>query len=210
MKNSAIIFDFDGVLVESLDVKTEVFGKLYAKYGTEIERKVREYHLANGGMSRHVKFRWFHENLLGKTLSPEEETALAESFSDLVENAVVHAPFVVGAEEFLEEFYRKIPFFIASGTPEEELRRIIEKRGMSKYFRGIYGSPRSKTVLSQKILTENNLDPSQVLFVGDALADFDAAQATNIRFIGRRITGLDIFPNSVPTVDNLFNLSNFL
>ncbi|MCX5934210.1 MAG: hypothetical protein NTU99_05390, partial [Pseudanabaena sp. LacPavin_0818_WC45_MAG_42_6] len=48
----AIVFDFDGVLVESVDVKTQAFGTLYAEYGDLIVEQVKAYHLLHGGVSR--------------------------------------------------------------------------------------------------------------------------------------------------------------
>jgi beta-phosphoglucomutase-like phosphatase (HAD superfamily) len=44
-KYDAIVFDFDGVLVESVDVKTQAFGALYAEYGDRIVEQVKAYHL---------------------------------------------------------------------------------------------------------------------------------------------------------------------
>ena len=48
----AIIFDFDGVLVESVDVKTRAFASLYEKYGQKVVAQVEDYHLNNGGIAR--------------------------------------------------------------------------------------------------------------------------------------------------------------
>lgn len=48
----AIFWDFDGVIAESVNVKTEAFYNLYLPYGIEIAEKVRRHHLDNGGMSR--------------------------------------------------------------------------------------------------------------------------------------------------------------
>ena len=48
-----IIFDFDGVILESMDVKTEAFKKLYQPFGSSISNKVVENHLANWGISRY-------------------------------------------------------------------------------------------------------------------------------------------------------------
>lgn len=39
MKFDAIVFDFDGVLVESVDVKTQAFATLYSEYGRKSRRK---------------------------------------------------------------------------------------------------------------------------------------------------------------------------
>ena len=50
----ALIFDFDGVLADSVEVKTRAFAKLFQSYGPEIEDRVVKYHRNNGGMSRYV------------------------------------------------------------------------------------------------------------------------------------------------------------
>ena len=60
-----IIFDFDGVLVESVNIKTEAFAEIYRPYGKLIERKVVNHHLANGGVSRYEKFVLYHNKFLG-------------------------------------------------------------------------------------------------------------------------------------------------
>mgnify|MGYP006077874289 FL=1 len=51
-KIKAIIFDYDGVIAESVNVKTEAFAELYKPYGTDIVQKVIKHHEANGGVSR--------------------------------------------------------------------------------------------------------------------------------------------------------------
>ena len=60
----AIIFDFDGVILDSVDVKTKAFKQMYSIYGDDVMRKVVDYHLLNGGISRYKKFKYFHENFL--------------------------------------------------------------------------------------------------------------------------------------------------
>src|SRR5687768_6679568 len=42
----AVVLDFDGVLVESVDVKTRAFARLYSRYGSDVEAEVVAYHLA--------------------------------------------------------------------------------------------------------------------------------------------------------------------
>ena len=61
-----IIFDFDGVIVESVNIKTIAFKKIYKKYGNEIVNKVVDHHLSNGGMSRFEKFNYYHKNFSSK------------------------------------------------------------------------------------------------------------------------------------------------
>jgi HAD superfamily hydrolase (TIGR01549 family) len=207
----AIVFDFDGVLVESVDVKTIAFAELYKPYGVKVVEQVVAFHLANGGMSRYDKFRYYHAYLLHRSLGGDEEEDLSSRFSQLVEDKIVESEWVPGAQEFLVEWYMRLPLYVASGTPQEELRRIIAKRGMTDYFRSIYGSPARKTDILKRILAEGAYRPSDVLMVGDALADFEGASGARTRFIGRVPKGApNLFNGSVTTIPDLVQLSAFL
>ena len=44
-----ILFDFDGVLVESVSIKAKAFEKMYLPYGVEMARRVVNHHLFRGG-----------------------------------------------------------------------------------------------------------------------------------------------------------------
>jgi phosphoglycolate phosphatase-like HAD superfamily hydrolase len=203
-----IVFDFDGVLVESVNIKTQAFVELYRPYGKEVATEVAAYHLAHGGVSRCQKFRHFHSILLGKTLSKEEEERLATEFSKLVEDAVVAAPWVAGARDFVARHYRRIPLHIASATPTEELLRIVNRRGMRSFFREVVGAPQSKGAILNHIILAGGYVPERVLMVGDALTDFDGAQETGVAFLGR--VGRDSrspFSACIQTIEDLGQLA---
>jgi len=181
----AILFDFDGVLVESVDIKTKAFAKLFEDEGTEVVGKVVEYHLANGGISRFKKFEYIYEEILRKEINDEIKNELGNRFSDLVIHNVIDAPWVSGVEDFLEQYHQIMDMYIVSGTPEDELIDIIEKRGIKKYFKGIYGSPETKGNLIKQILSSYGYSKTQVVFIGDAITDLKGAIEANIDFIGR-------------------------
>lgn len=206
----ALIFDFDGVLVESVGVKTQAFASLYAAYGPEIVTQVVDYHIANGGISRHRKFRYFHEALLGVPLSSEEEARLAGEFSLLVEEAVITAPWVAGAREFLLAHHASLPLFVASGTPEEELKRILDKRSMMPLFQGVHGSPAEKGEILRGIVARGNFDPDRVLMIGDAWTDWEGALAANVDFLGCVSQHDNPFPPDVPVIPDLTRLAAFI
>ena len=54
----AIFFDFDGVLVDSVSIKTEAFRKLFKGFGQQCVEALVYYHIEHGGISR-VKFNIF-------------------------------------------------------------------------------------------------------------------------------------------------------
>jgi phosphoglycolate phosphatase-like HAD superfamily hydrolase len=190
----AIIFDFDGVIAESGDIKTQAFAALYRPYGPEIVNEVVKYHTQNGGLSRYNKFRYFQQQLLNRPpLTPEEEHVLDRRFSELVVEAVIAADAVPGANELIRQQYSRIPLFVASGTPETELRIIVERRDLNRYFKQVRGAPKLKETLIAEILTDHALNPEYVLMIGDAMADYAGAQANGTAFLGRVRPG-DINP----------------
>lgn len=211
MKNfdwQAIIFDFDGVVVESGKIKTQAFAELYRPYGEEIVAAVVQFHTQNGGMSRYRKFRYFQEHFLSKPpLTEAEEKQLDIRFSELVVEAVIAAEAVPGAVELISQQSGKIPLFVASGTPETELKVIVERRGLTPYFTEVRGAPALKKTIIAEILSAHALSPGSVLMIGDAMADLEGAQANNTAFLGRvHPDDANPFPANIQTVPDLRGL----
>lgn len=198
-KYRTIIFDFDGVLVESADIKTQAYAELYEEYGPKVVEQVTKYNSIHGGLSRFEHFRYFHRNILKKELSQEEETRLAERFSHLVEQEVIAAPWVSGAMEFLDTYTGIIDFYIASGTPEYELQRIVEARKIAHYFKGIYGAPQTKASIIYNILSLSGLRAEDVVMIGDSMTDYEGAMTAGIDFVGRVSNPQDSFFSSSVT-----------
>lgn len=179
-----IIFDFDGVIAQSVDIKTRAFAHLFRGYPEEIVKWIMKYHVENGGKSRYLKFRHIHENIIRIPYTDADEKRLAEEFSRFVFDEVVKCPYVPGAIEFIEKFHSEYDFFVVSGTPDDEIKRIAEARKISGYFRGIYGSPLKKGHWVKSILENNGYKNSETLFIGDSLDDFKGADENGCRFIG--------------------------
>lgn len=199
----ALIFDFDGVLVESTDVKTKAFATLYAGYGPEIERQVVSYHEEHAGISRFKKFRYFQEVLLGTPYSDSDGEALSTRFSQLVVDAVVDAPFVAGAEEFLDAQKGRMPMFVASGTPDDELHEIVQRRGMVSYFVSVHGTPSTKGQIINNLLESYAFDRNRVLMIGDAVADLEGAHQAGVCFLGRVSGGRNPFSTDIDVIPDL-------
>ena len=183
----AIAFDFDGVLAESVDVKTRAYVSLFEEYGQDVVSKIVNYHMKNGGVSRFVKLRTIYDKILKKPLSEDKFKSLSEQFSSIVVDKVVSAPWVEGAKEFLEKNKNRYLYFIVSGTPQEELRSIVRRRRMNQYFCEVLGSPKDKVALFQEVLPRFNLTPKETVFVGDAETDWNAAKNMGLPFLWRRI-----------------------
>lgn len=203
----AILFDFDGVLCECMNVKTEAFTQLYEQYGEEIVKKVVKHHIENGGLSRYLKIKHYHEEFLKKPIDDKEVEKLAQRFSDLVLEKVIASDWVKGAKEFLEKYYQKIDMYVISGTPEDELKKIVKNRNMEKYFKGIYGSPIRKSEHARRIILDNNYDSKKVVYIGDSLSDMKDAEKADIPFLGRVLPGYGVyFPENVKYIHDFSDL----
>jgi len=185
MSIKAIIFDFDGVIAESMDIKTQAFVHLFKEYPEEVVKKIVKFHLDNGGLSRYKKFRIIYRDLLNKQLTKQEEERLAREFSKFCYDKMINCSFVKGVEDFLERNHKKYMLFIASGTPQDEIDSIIRDRGLNKYLKEIWGSPKTKGEISKMILDKYNLKKEEVVFVGDAPTDYMGAKEVGIKFIAR-------------------------
>ena len=185
----AVVFDFDGVILESADIKTQAFLELFGDYPQHRDA-IRRHHLDNAGISRYRKFEWIHRELLGRVLEEEESRRLGEAFSEIALHKILECPFVTGARECLESL-ADLPTFVASGTPEDELRRIVQDRGLSRYFQGVWGSPDSKVTIVERIMRDYDLEPGEIVFVGDGMSDYEAARSTGVRFVARTTPDLD-------------------
>jgi phosphoglycolate phosphatase-like HAD superfamily hydrolase len=181
----AIIFDFDGVLIESATIKTEAFREIFSRWPDKVDEIVA-YHIKNMGISRFVKFRYFYENVLNESYAESIGAEMGRQFSEIVTNKVKQAPFVTGAKEFLEMNFEKYFLYIASGTPEKELLDIVFSRGIDRYFRGIFGTPAAKYDIIMRILEDSHLQRQEAIFVGDAESDQIAAMTAGLRFILRQ------------------------
>ncbi len=180
----AIAYDFDGVILENAHVKTEAFVEMFAEHGPEAQAKVKAHHLDNLGISRFKKFAWIYANVLGKSLSEDESKALGERFSSLALEKVLAAPFVPGARESLREL-ADYPSIVASGTPQEELDLIVDRRDLRASFREVHGSPKEKPAILRDLLGRLDIAPHQLLMIGDGMSDYKAAKAAGAQFLAR-------------------------
>lgn len=179
-----MFFDFDGVVLESGDIKTEAFIELYDGLG--IEDEVKHHHLTNQGVSRYGKFKWIAENLLHQVYTEEMGRDLGERFSALVKQKVITAPFVPGFVDMMDRIASQdIYCVIASGTPDTELKSIVNERNIGAWWHEIHGSPAKKEEIIEDVLFRKGFHKSNCLFFGDASTDHEAADITSVDFYAR-------------------------
>ncbi len=188
-------WDFDGVIKDSVDVKTQAYFQLFESFGIGVAEKVRQHHEANGGMSRFDKLPIY---LQWAGLEPNQITVkeYCEQFSQQVLQGVIDAPWVAGVEQYLRSNTYQQVFVLVSATPQDELEYILRALDLTKCFADVYGAPTRKQDVIRDTLLVRNLNARDCLMIGDAQADLDAAVANQVPFLLRRHSSNDkVFEN---------------
>lgn len=178
-----IIFDFDGVICESVKVKTDAFKELYKTYGSDIQKKIVIHHEANGGISRFEKIKYYHNTFINKRIKEKEILSLANQFSKLVVEKVISSPYIPGALDYIKKCSKKYKLFISTGTPTKEMKQILKSRKIDQYFSGVFGSPDKKNIHIKNIKSRYGISSNNLIFYGDSKADLDAALDEKINFV---------------------------
>lgn len=201
-----LVFDFDGVLLESVDVKDEAFCDLFPDTSAEQRQAVYDFHRATPGIHRRVKVERILTEVLGRTADEATVDSALERFRGIVWEQLMKCPEVLGVRTFLEA-HDHLPKYVVSAAPHEELRELAQVRDLARYFRDVLGSPPGKAELLGYILRQEGVSPGDTVMYGDKLADLRAAEEVGVHFVGRRASGgSNEFPDGVPMIDSFVAL----
>ncbi len=205
-----IVFDFDGTICQSVDVKTDAFYQLYLdECGEQFAARVRDYHLANVGISRYDKIRYCEEVMLGRPCTAERMNEMARRFGEIVRDRVIESAMVPGVAGFIEAHRDVVLMMVASGTPTDELRQIVEARGMHTWFDDVQGSPMPKGEIIGRYLRDQGILPHRAVMVGDQISDIKAARFAGVHFVGYRPPGEDrLFDEDATVIKHFDGLSD--
>lgn len=207
-KITSIIFDFDGVILDSVGLKSKIFYEVFKAYGEDVAIKSVDYHENNGGISRYEKFKYINKNFINSELNDEDFNLIAKKFKSLIKSNIYKVPFIKGSYEFIKNNYKNYKFYISTSTPHVEILEILKNKNLLDYFVDIYGAPQKKVDQINEILRSSSNSKNSFIFIGDSNEDYEASLKNNIKFIGvkSRFTKF----NNVILVDNLVNLENYL
>lgn len=180
-----IFWDFDGVIKDSIEIKTCAFMQLFQPYGAEVAKQVRAHHEAHGGMPRFEKIP-IYLKWVGEAVTPERIQEYCQRFGQLARQGVIDAPWVPGAEALLRKNSHEQVFILVSATPQEEIEDILVTLNLRSCFAAVYGAPKSKRDAIRETLIDRGFAPSQCLMIGDAQVDWDAAKFNQVPFLLRR------------------------
>ena len=190
----AILFDMDGVLVDSIDAWWKSFNHALTNY----DKKT-------------VTRQFFFENLWGhdlfdnlKTMKLSEEVGFYcnKIYSEHIDEIRIYDETVPTLEK-LSNF----PKCIITNTPKNSALAVVEKFNLSTYFDFVlttddvkHGKPFPDIIL--KACEKINLNPIDVIVIGDTQSDIKAAHAAGSKVIGMKIDA----DFRVENLSEIFNL----
>lgn len=179
-----IIWDFDGVIVESNHIREKGFREVLSGFPEQEVNQLLQFHNQNGGLSRYVKFRHFFEEIRGEVVSEEKVQEYAQRFSTIMLVLMTNPDILIAeTNRFIANNHTKYNFHIASGSDQKELRHLCEVLNIAQYFKTIEGSPNPKNVIVKNLLEEWQYEKSATVLIGDAINDFNATQLSGINFL---------------------------
>ena len=180
-----IFWDFDGVIKDSVEVKSNAFFKLFEKFGHDLALKVMSHHEDNGGLSRFEKIP-IYLDLAGKEPTEKLINDYCIKFSKLVKQEVIESKWVPGVLDFIIKNNKKSSYFLVTATPQDEIEEIMNELNIMPYFVEVIGSPTKKTKAIEKILKQYSISPNNSIMIGDSYGDLKAANFNCVPFILRR------------------------
>lgn len=172
MAYQKIIFDFDGVIIDSFHAALET---------------VREH---NPGVTiTEVDYRSCFEGNVYEVAQAKNFCSVYEGFFERYLPRLMALPPIEGRKELVEELAARYPLVLVSSTDSSVLRAWLESNGIGNCFEGILGSDISKSKVEKfrMLMEKDGLAPEAYLFVTDTLGDLREAEKVGISCIA--VTG---------------------
>lgn len=191
LQYKVLLWDFDGVIMDSMPVRSKGFEEVLCDYPREQVEKLLIYHNTNGGLSRYVKFKYFFEEIRKESVSNHVISDLAENFSKIMLSLLLDNSLLIDDSiSFIKKNFSNYSMHIVSGSDGVELNYICNHLDIAKYFLSINGSPTPKKELIEQIFKKYNYNSNDVAIIGDSINDVEAADFNGIDSIGYNNTEL--------------------
>ena len=180
-------FDFDGTILDVEEEKSRAFGILLNEHWKIDANAAAKYWIDTAGTSRRSKFDYFFKEKYGRDLSDEEYKKIESEFSQkLRTDFYPNTKLINGASELLEFCKKNFDkIFCSSGVPHDEIKFLVDTKGLGKYFDKIYGTNekfKSKEDHFKEMISE--FKPELIVFVGDGIEDMRVGKKYNAITIG--------------------------
>ncbi len=169
-----ILFDFDGVIADSLDVGLTLNKEVCATITKErwldaFEGNVRDWDRNTAS--------WH---------SPDCKHTIIDWFAAYIPLMRRHVEIFPGIGAVLKELSEKYTFIIISSCPTEPIKEFLQKNNIDQYFVEVLGSDihKSKVEKIKMVFSKHKAEARDCIFVTDTLGDMREAREMNVDCIG--------------------------
>ncbi len=177
-----IIFDFDGVLVDSEILVAKAFAKYMQNYGIDIDDK----EFGNYAGKKTVQV----IALLSEKYSIKNQQKFFDDIMDIASNIYKNELTVVnGANKFLEEI--SLNLYIGSNSTKERIVEGLNRVKLNKFFKpkqvysfDLVKNPKPHPDVYLKAIEDNKLNKDETIIIEDSVVGVKAGYSANIKVIG--------------------------
>lgn len=168
MKNKVVIFDFDGVIVDSMQLSYSI----------------------NKNMMPDLEYEewqsWFEGNLYKKIRKEHANDDSQDTFFEKYNEGVVNLLPIEGMSDVVRKLAEKFTLVIISSSTEKSITEFLEKYDLNNCFQDILGreTHRAKVDKFHIILEKYGIKPNETLIITDTIGDIKEANEVGVRSLG--------------------------
>lgn len=186
-KIKVVVFDFDGVIVDSESIKQEGYEYMFTDYDevapTHSIKKARDLYSDGRGTGFDIIRAILHD--MGVDYSNKiVEFWYTNRYAPSVKTRILKLRVPGEVHDTLSALSKKLPLYINSMNPSIHLLEYAQNLNVAIYFKELLGGSATKIQNLNKVLQLENVIPNEVLFIGDAMGDYNAAKKCGCQFIG--------------------------
>jgi beta-phosphoglucomutase family hydrolase len=197
----ALVFDMDGVLIDSSTTHRQAWLAFNRRYGIET---TPEMHRRTFGLRNDQIVRQFYGNDL-----PEDEVAARGAAKEMLYREMVgegiEALLLPGIRRFLEQ-YQRTPMAVATNAEPPNVNFLLDRAGLRRFFQAVVTGaqvthPKPDPEVYLRAARALKTAPADCIVFEDSAAGIAAARAAGTRVIGISTT-YGYLPGTDITIDN--------
>ena len=205
MKLKLIVFDLDGVLINSLPNMIYSWNKVRRKF--KIDNQFTEFYKFIG-----LEFYEILENL---KIKKKNFLKIKKAYSKFSNEGSNRIKLYKNVKKTLLKLNKITPLAILTSKDKARTKKILKKLLSEINFQSVQ-SPTKKfrskpsSDLLLKLIAENNVNLDQVLFIGDSVYDYQMAKRSHVKFIYAKYGYSNLNNNKMNTINSINQIFKFV
>jgi phosphoglycolate phosphatase-like HAD superfamily hydrolase len=206
---AAVVFDFDGTLVDSAGLKRSGYRAGLAAVGLDATPAAWAAYDQHRFTNRRELLRRCFFDLTGAEPSVEDWERLCAGYTGHVTTHPEQVLVFPGLARFAERLVG-IPLFVSSNAPMVEVESTCERLGLRRHFVAVFGHPLAKDDVIRDVAATLSAEVRNVVYVGDHPGDQEIAARAGARFVHLDPPGEFVEAVRTPSMRSLETLADFL